>query len=62
MTKVRGKMTSYNGLRSSSNDQLSRAQHAEWDLNRIEKLSTEPSQGEGACIRGSEYILFEIID
>ena len=55
-------MTSYTGLWSSSNDQLFRAQHAEWDLNRIEKLSTEPLQGERVCIRGSEYILFEIID
>ena len=33
------------------------SQHAEWDLNKIEKkLLTGPSQGERARISGSEYI------
>ena len=41
---------------------LSNPQHAELDLNKIEKLSTGPSQGERACFMGSEFILFEILD
>ena len=28
----------------------------------LKKLSTGPSLGERACIRGSEYILFKILD
>ena len=38
------------------------AQCAEQNLNEIEKLPTGPSQGERAFIRGSECILFEILD
>ena len=39
------------------------SQHAEWDLNEIEKLSLGSMQGERACISGSdEYNLFEILD
>ena len=30
-------------------------------MNRIEKLTTGPSQGKRACLRDSEYILFEIL-
>ena len=37
-------------------------QQARWTLNRIEKILTGPSLGERACIRGSENILFEILD
>ena len=39
-----------------------KTQHAEWDLNKIEKTFNGISQGERAHIRGSEYILFEILD
>ena len=39
------------------------SQHAEWDLNKIEKkLSVGLAWGERACIRSSEYILFKILD
>ena len=38
-------------------------QCAEGTLNEIEKkLLTGPLWGERSCIRGSEYILFEILD
>ena len=37
-------------------------QHAKWILKKLKLLSTEPSRDERACIKGSEYILFEILD
>ena len=37
-------------------------QYAERTLNEFEKLSTRPSLGEKACIKGPEYILFEVQD
>ena len=38
-------------------------QYAEIILNKIENQhSVEPSQGERKCIRGSEYISFEILN
>ena len=37
-------------------------QHAEWDLDKIENTFNGPMRGERACIRASEYILFEILD
>ena len=38
------------------------AQQAEWDLMKLKKLLTGPTLGERAFIRGSECILFEILD
>ena len=38
------------------------AQHAEWDLNKIEKTFNRTFADERACIKGSECILFEIAD
>ena len=39
------------------------AQHAEWILNEIENtFNGYLRRGERACIRGSEYTLFEILD
>ena len=38
------------------------SQHAEWDLNKIEKLLTGRLWSGSGCIRGSEYVLFEILD
>ena len=45
-----------------SHEDLTVPQCAEWTLNRIEKLSTRPLRDERACFRGSESILFEILD
>ena len=36
-------------------------QHAQWTLNKIENTTGLP-QDERVCFRGSEYILFEILD
>ena len=40
----------------------SETQYAEWILNKIEKLSTGPLQGERVCTRGLENILYKIVD
>ena len=37
-------------------------QRAEWTLNKIEKIFNGPLHGERECFRGSEYVLFEILD
>ena len=38
------------------------SQHVDWTLNEIQKRLMGPSRGERACFRGSEYILFKILD
>ena len=38
------------GLDVRQNPLLEDTQHAEWDLNKIKKLSTGPTRGERACI------------
>ena len=42
--------------------QFSQAQRVEQTLKKLKLLLTGPSGGERVCIRGSEYILFEILD
>ena len=37
-------------------------QHAQCTLYKIEKNSTGPSHDERICFRGSEYVLYEILD
>ena len=44
------------------NGPLYRSQYVQRTLNRFEKNKTRPLQVERTCTRGSEYILFEIID
>ena len=42
--------------------EMNKSHCAEWNQMKLKILSTGPLQDERICFRGSEYILFEILD